>query len=108
MNRKYNGEVMKNRRLISSLSLVLVLLSLHSVAFAHGTEKHVKSASDDTQMKKLHAMMPMFSLSSAELEAAMEKNDLPVVEKEAEKIIAAIPDLKKSKPHKISNNEKLL
>jgi soluble cytochrome b562 len=52
------------------------------------------------QMKKLHAIMPMFSVALAGLEAALEKGEVAVVEAEAEKIIAAIPDLKKSKPHK--------
>jgi soluble cytochrome b562 len=54
----------------------------------------------DEQMKKLHAMMPMFSIVSAELETALEKGDLAGALIQADKIKAAAPDLKKSKPHK--------
>lgn len=81
-------------------------LAFSGVAFAHGTEKHSNMVPTDTQMKKLHAMMPMFSLASAKLETALEKGDVTVVETEAGKIIAAIPDLKKSKPHKNINQRK--
>lgn len=91
---------MKNIITIAATCLVLVTLALSGVAFAHGTEKHGKAAAADAQMKKMHDMMPMFSLMSAALETALEKGDVTVVEAEAEKIIAAIPDLKKSKPHK--------
>ena len=58
-------------------------------------------------MKKLHAMMPMFSLTLAGLESALEKGEVAVVEAEAEKIIAAIPDLKKSRPHKNISQRKI-
>ena len=75
-------------------------LAINSAAFAHGTEKHGKTATADLQMKKLHEMMPMFSVTSAKLEAALEKGDVAEAETEAGKIIAAVPDLKKSKPHK--------
>ena len=75
-------------------------LTFSGIAFAHGTEKHSNMVPADAQMKKLHTMMPMFSLASAALETALEKGDVTVVEAEAEKIIAAIPDLKKSKSHK--------
>jgi soluble cytochrome b562 len=51
-------------------------------------------------MKKMHDMMPMFSLASARLETSLEKGNTAAVESEAGKMIAAIPDLKKSKPHK--------
>jgi len=54
----------------------------------------------DAQMKKLHAMMPMFSVASAQLETALEKGDAPTAGREAGKILTAIPDLKQSKPHK--------
>lgn len=90
---------MKNISTIAVTSLVTVTLAL-GVAFAHGTEKHGKTAAADAQMKKMHDMMPMFSLASAALETALEKGDITVAETEAAKIIAAIPDLKKSKPHK--------
>ena len=67
---------------------------------AHGTEKHGKTAPSAAQMKKLHGMMPMFSVASAKLEAALDKGDVATVEVEAGKIMAVLPDLKKSKPHK--------
>jgi soluble cytochrome b562 len=73
---------------------------MSGVAFAHGTEKHGDTAQADAQMKKLHAIMPMFSVASANLEASLEKGDVAAVETEAGKILAALPDLKKSKPHK--------
>jgi len=42
----------------------------------------------------------MFSTSIAELENALDRNEAGKVESEAGKILAAIPDLKKTKPHK--------
>lgn len=91
---------MRNRCIITTVSLVIGSLTLCGAAFAHGTEEHAKTATTDVQMKKLHAMMPMFSAASAKLEIALEKGEIAVVETEAEMIVAAIPDLKKSKPHK--------
>ncbi len=67
-------------------------------ASAHG--KVSSGGTVDAQMKKLHAMMPMFSIASAELETALEKGDSAAALVQAEKIKAAVPDLKKSKPHK--------
>ena len=75
-------------------------LAFYGFAFAHDTEKHGKAESADSQMMKFHAMMPMFSVASAGLETALEKGEGAAVEAEAGKISAAIPDLKKSKPHK--------
>ena len=89
------------------LSLVVGSLALRSIAFAHGTEKHGKTSPADVQMKKLHAMMPMFSLTTAMLETALDKGDVAAVEVEAGKIIAALPDLKKTKPHKNINQKKI-
>ena len=57
-------------------------------------------------MKKLHAMMQMFSMASAELESALEKGDVTLAKFQADKILAAVPDLKKSKPHKNVNQRK--
>ncbi len=91
---------MKNWTIARILCLVLGSMVINSVAFAHGTEKHGKTATTGDQMKKLHEMMPMFSVASAKLEAALGKGDAAEVEVEAGKIIAAVPDLKKSKPHK--------
>ena len=83
-----------------TLSLALGLPSLQGAAFAHGTEMHGKTAQSAVQMKKLHDMMPMFSVASARLEAALDKGDAAAAEAEAGKIMVALPDLKKSKPHK--------
>jgi cytochrome c556 len=74
------------------------LLVMPVKVLAHGKEEH--KVVMDEQMKKLHAIMPMFSLASAQMETALEKGDLAIVESEAEKITAAVPELKKSKPHK--------
>lgn len=57
-------------------------------------------------MKKLHAMMPVFSVASAELESALEKGDAVAAKVPAEKILAATSDLKKSKPHKNVKQQK--
>lgn len=76
------------------------------IAFAHGAEKHGMAMIADHQMKKLHAMMPMFSLALADLESALEKGDTDAAQAHAEKILAAVPDLKKSKPHKNAKQHK--
>jgi len=88
------------------LLLIAVVLSagiLFVIPFetsAHGTEKHGNTSADDIRMKKLHAIMPMFSLATAELESALEKGDATTAKEQADKILAAVPDLKRSKPHK--------
>ena len=91
---------MKNRCISITLSMVMGLLTIQGVAFAQGTDKHGKTAPTAAQMKKMHAMMPMFSVAAAKLEAALDKGDAAAVETEAGKIMAVLPDLKKSKPHK--------
>jgi len=98
---------MRNRNFIVITCLVLGSLALSGVVFAHGMEKHGNTAKADAQMKKLHAIMPMFSVASAKLETALEKGEVAAVETEAGKIIAAIPDLKKSKPHKNIKQRKI-
>ena len=100
LNENSHGEIMKNRRISIIVSLVVGSLIVCGIAFAHGTEKHGKKTDADVQMKKFHAMMPMFSVTTATMEAALEKGDAAALEAEAGKIVAAIPDLKKSKPHK--------
>ena len=94
------GSLMKKGSTIITLSLLMSLLTQSGAAFAHGTEKHGKTAAADAQMKKLHEMMPMFSGAAAGVESALEKGEINVVEIEADKIMDAISDLKKSKPHK--------
>jgi soluble cytochrome b562 len=99
LNNYYTGRNMRNRFAITALCLALGPLAMYGQALAHGTEEHGKMTMD-AQMKKLHAMMPMFSTASAQLEAALDKGDTPAAGSEAGKILASIPDLKKSKPHK--------
>ncbi len=88
------------RKRCAIMCLMLGTLTFYGQAFAHGTEEHGKTTPVDAQMKKLHAIMPMFSVASAKLKTALEKGDAATVEAEAGKILAAIPDLKKSRPHK--------
>jgi cytochrome c556 len=77
------------------------------VAHAHGKDPH--GGHVDAHMKKLHAMMPMFSLASAELESAIEKGDAAEAKVQADRILASVPDLKKSKPHKnVNQREKFV
>ena len=97
---------MRNSCIGITLSLTLGLLILQGVAFAQGKETHGKTAISAAQMKKMHAIMPMFSVASAKLEAALDKGDAAAVEEEAGKIMAVLPDLKKSKPHKNAKQRK--
>lgn len=75
-----------------------VLLVKPTTTYAHGTDPHGNHI--DAQMKKLHAIMPIFSLASAELGSALEKGDATAAKIQADRILEAVPDLKKSKPHK--------
>ncbi|CAG0990201.1 cytochrome c [Geobacter sp.] len=79
--------------------MVWAFLLTHGIAFAHGGEKHGTNHSD-AQMDRFHKMMPMYAQVQAKINEALEKGDTSAVEAEAEKILATIPDLKKSKPHK--------
>lgn len=93
------------------LALIAVVLSAGMFfinpieALAHG--KDPRGGTVDAQMKKLHAMMPVFSIASAELEAALDKGDTIAAKVSAEKIMAPIPDLKRSKPHKNVKQRKI-
>lgn len=82
-----------------------ILFSIPIETSAHGTDHHGGHA--DEQMKKLHAMMPMFSIASAELKSALEKGDAVAAKAQAERVLAAVSDLKKSKPHKNVKQRKL-
>lgn len=84
--------------------MVCVLAMIHGSAFAHGVEKHGKNHRD-AQMDRFHKMMPMYAQAQAKINEALNKGDAAAAEAEAEKILATIPDLKKSKPHK--NLEKI-
>ena len=63
---------MKKRCAITAICLALGPFTMNGPAFAHGTEEHGKHNPADAQMKKMHAMMPMFSEASAQLQAALE------------------------------------
>ncbi len=91
---------MKNKVFTALRYAALGTMIMANIAYAHGTEKHDKGLLEDAQMKKLHDMMPVFSVSLAQMEVALEKGNRDVVVAEGDKILAAIPDLKKSKPHK--------
>ncbi len=94
-------------RILASIAVVLTawLLLINPIeASAHGNDPRGGRA--DEQMKKLHAMMLVFSVASAELGAALEKGDVVAAKAQADKILAAVPDLKKSKPHKNSKQRK--
>lgn len=89
---------MRKRHLIAACCLALATLAGSGTAGAHDTGMHEGHA--DARMQKLHAMMPMFSQALAELEQALEKRDAAGAERESTRMLAAIPDLKKSHPHK--------
>lgn len=94
----YQGDGMWKLAAVVVVLSTGILFSNPIEASAHGKDSH--GGTVDAQMKKLHAMMPVFSVALAELESALEKGDTVKANAEAGKILAAIPDLKKSKPHK--------
>lgn len=94
-------------RILALIAVVLsagILFIASLEASAHG--KDLRGGAVDAQMKKFHAMMPMFSIASAELETAIEKGNAAAALGQANKINSAIPDLKKSKPHKNTKQRK--
>lgn len=88
---------MKRLHAIIMICLTAGMLANPGTALAHGTEHH---GADDALMTKLHGMMPLFAAASARLEAALDRGDAGVVAAEAATILQAVPDLKKTKPHK--------
>lgn len=97
---------MKSKRISIIFFLVFGQLVVQSVALAHESKVQNKKVTAVEQMKKLHAIMPVFSVASAQLESALEKGDAVAAKVQADRILAAIPDLKKSKPHKNVNQLK--
>ena len=91
---------MKNGFALVIMCLGLVMPTLYGVAFAQEAEMHGEMAKTDMQMHKLHAMMLIFAVASVKLKLALEKGDVMAVAAEAGKILVALPDLKKSQPHK--------
>ncbi len=95
---------MRKLALITAI-LAAGLLFINPIeASAHGKEHHGGAA--DAQMERLHAMMPFFSIASAELESTLDKGDTVGANTVAEKIMAYVPDLKKSKTHKNAKQRK--
>lgn len=87
------------RILLVTVALSAGILSIKPITTsAYGNDPH--SGHTDAQMEKLHAMMPVFSAASAELESALEKGDAAAAKAQAARILASVTDLKKSKPHK--------
>ena len=80
----------KNSALL--LACLMLAWSSYGQASAHGTEKHGKPKAAAAQMKKLHDMMPMFSVATAKLESALDKGDAATVETEAGRILDALRD----------------
>lgn len=88
-----------------ALVLSVSLLLLEPIeTFAHGKNPH--DGGSDAGMNKLHALMPLLSQASAELESAIEKGDAAAAKVHSERILAAVPDLKKSRPHKNAKQRK--
>jgi hypothetical protein len=61
--------------MFATLLYAVVLLHGSIAASVHSMEMHDHSAPDDMQMHKLHAMKPMFSVESANLETALKKGE---------------------------------
>jgi len=96
---------MKNRLAISVFWALTGTTVLTATAFAHDMGSHGHGTSD-AQMKKLHAMMPMFAVAVAGMDEALAKEDTATVKKEAHRILHEIPELKRSKPHKHAEQRK--
>lgn len=94
-----DGGTMNKRFLTIAASLIGAFFVFQGAAFPHEGEKHVKKHTD-AQMDKFHKIMPMYAQAQAEINGALEKGDAAAVEAGTEKILATIPYLKKSKPHK--------
>ena len=106
MSRNRHGLIMSGNSATAIVILVLWTFVLNGTAFAHGTEKHGQTTMGIAQMKKMHAMMPIFSATTARMKVALTKGDAAAVAADADMIVAALPDLKVSKPHKNSNQRK--
>jgi soluble cytochrome b562 len=79
---------------------ISALLLIQGTTFAHEGENHAKKHKEDAQMVKLHKMMPVYAQSQAKINEALSSGDAATIKNETGKILATIPDLKKSKPHK--------
>ncbi|MDD2733592.1 MAG: cytochrome c [Desulfuromonadaceae bacterium] len=79
---------------------VIAILIIQGLASAHEGENHTKRHKEYTQMEKLHKIMPMCAQVQVNINEALLKGDAATIKNEAGKILAALPDLKKSRPHK--------
>jgi cytochrome c556 len=96
---------MYGRRMIfCAMCLVATLAVAAGIAFAHGQEHHTTEHTSDAQMRKLHAMMQQCGAAQTRIEGAFAKGDCTAAEKEIAGMIKAIPDLKKTRPHKGLNH----
>jgi cytochrome c556 len=86
------------KRIVALTGCAFLLAQVGTLA--HEGEKHGKAHKVDERMQKLHDIMPMYSMSRATLEAALEKGDLAAIEMEAMKMLATTSDLNKAIPHK--------
>jgi cytochrome c556 len=87
---------------------IFAFLLVQGVAFAQEGEKHGGKHMADPRMQKLHDMMPMYAMTLAKINVALEKGDAATVELETGKILATTSDLKKAKPHKNLKEHKSL
>ncbi len=87
-------------------SLIGVFFIFQAAAFAHEAEKHGKGHNEEAQMSELHRMMPVYAQAQAKINEALGKGDAKTVKTETGKIVAAIQDLKRAKPHKNPNELK--
>lgn len=85
--------------IIRGMLLLCAVLALQGTSFAHEGHAHGHEQGD-TQMARLHKMMPRYQNSQQSISAALEKGDVATVEQQTSYLLSTIPDLKKSKPHK--------
>jgi hypothetical protein len=82
-------------------AITATVFFLHQgLVFAYEGEDHQQMHKVNGTMARLHKIMPMYAQAQARINAALEKRDAAMVEKETGKILATITDLKKAKPHK--------
>lgn len=88
-------------RSIAFLALSVFVMSRPVLAKDdHGHNKHHA----DTQMAKLHKMMPLYAGAQARISAALENGDLGAVAKDTSYLLSTAADLGKSTPHKNREN----
>lgn len=85
-------------------TVLAVTAGLFSSMFAQAVPLHGGMEHDgmhmDESMARQHRMMAMYAQSQAKINESLQKQDAVTVEAETRKILATIPDLKKTRPHK--------